>query len=81
MVLVSRFTNIEGLERIVQRQYTIQDPRTKEVYQFCQPFTECFRPGRRIVMSALFSSMDPDSQTCPGCGSKSPGFADEEVLW
>lgn len=84
MILASQFANDQGLDRIVRRQYVLQDPRTKEAYQTTRAFTECFRPGRRIVMSALFSETISENQNCPGCRTlcaKTSYFPNEEILW
>ncbi|KAF2816127.1 uncharacterized protein BDZ99DRAFT_129393 [Mytilinidion resinicola] len=54
-VLLARFRDMPGLDRIAGKQYVLQDATMRKEISRNVPFKCSFRPGRRILMAALFS--------------------------
>jgi hypothetical protein len=78
-ILDARFQHSPGLQRIKERYYTLQDATSKEAIQRTENFQAAFRPGRHIVMSALFPDEDVNEQSCPGCRRQNSGGSEDEI--
>jgi len=78
VILLARFEGTPGLERIKERHYMLQDAISREHIKRVEEFQCCFRPGRRIVMSALFTDQAIGDQSCPSCRARNDGSTDEE---
>ncbi|KAF2492168.1 hypothetical protein BU16DRAFT_564630 [Lophium mytilinum] len=80
-VLLARFRGMPGLDRIAGKQYVLQDATTRKEISRNGPFKCSFRPGRRILMAALFSDDAINDQCCPSCGNLNAGNADDHITW
>jgi hypothetical protein len=82
-VLEIRFREIQGFNKIKQKQYGLQDKATKRDIEQTRPWQRAFLPGQRIEMSFLFDTQDNQSDlsdvTCPGCQTTSANPTDTEM--
>jgi hypothetical protein len=82
-VLEIRFREMQGFNKVKQKQYGLQDKATKRDIEQTRPWQRAFLPGQRIEMSFLFDARDNQGGvsdvTCPGCQTTSTNSTDTEV--
>jgi hypothetical protein len=78
-ILLTRFEDTQGLQRIKEGHYALQDATSKQDIGRVQELKACFQPGIRIVMSAMFTDEWVDDQCCPSCRTSHPSASDEEI--
>ena len=69
-VLELRFKDMQGFEKIKERQYSLQEKATRREIDQNRPWQRAFLPGQRIDMSFIFDTPGSDKgtyATCPGC--------------
>jgi hypothetical protein len=76
-VLEIRFRDIQGFQKIKERQYGLQEKATRREIDQSRPWERSFLPGQRVEMSFIFDATDdecpkdPTKVTCPGCFTQS----------
>ncbi|KAH9209390.1 hypothetical protein DL95DRAFT_526918 [Leptodontidium sp. 2 PMI_412] len=79
-VLIARFDRLPGQEKIVRREYAIQETNLKLEIDRSQSFESSFLPGRRLDMSMVFQAVDDRGEnSCPSCRTTSHVDSDSEI--
>jgi hypothetical protein len=82
-VLQIRFREMQGFEKVKQKQYGLQDKASKRDIEDSRPWQRAFLPGQRIEMSFLFDTRENENNAnaavCPGCQTPSTEPTDAEV--
>lgn len=67
-VLRSNFKNIgPGADKIDRGEFAIQDSIKRRDIDLTAAWESCFRPGQRVDMSMIFTSVKSLSHLCPAC--------------
>jgi hypothetical protein len=83
-VLRSNLKNIgSGSQKIDRGEFVIQDTSLKRDIDLNGPWDGCFRPGQRVDMSMIFTSMMNPNQSCPACQQEhNDGFKEnQDIKW
>ncbi|KAE8445827.1 hypothetical protein EG329_012750 [Mollisiaceae sp. DMI_Dod_QoI] len=67
-VLETRFRNLQGHKKILDKDFVLQERTTKRDISRDLPWEGAFLPGQKIDMSMVFvDSRDERQKCCPGC--------------
>lgn len=85
-VMEIRFQGKQGLKKIIDKDYTLQDSATGREVDPSLAFEDAFLPGQIITMSLVFklgSAEEPIGPMvhCPRCNHLSRQTADRDILW
>jgi hypothetical protein len=83
-VLRVRFRDLPGYDKILRKEYVLQDHATGEDLDRSQNWKTSFFPSRRIRMAMVFqievtANTPGDSVTCPGCQTSNTDSAEVDV--
>lgn len=81
-VLIARFDQLPGQNKIARREYAIQENSLKLEIDRSQSFESSFLPGRRMDMSMIFKATDDRNRnSCPSCRAVSLVDSNFEMKW
>ncbi|KAL8918354.1 MAG: hypothetical protein Q9172_005454 [Xanthocarpia lactea] len=67
--------------KILKKEFTIQDTRTKKDINLVYPLDDCLVPGQQVEMCMLFERSTYGNTFCPRCRFNSTQLDDRENKW
>jgi hypothetical protein len=82
-VLEIRFRDVQGFQKVKEKQYILQQHGTGMEVCRSAAFTTAFVGGKRYEMSLLFDggAVPPAGASCPSCHASSNDLSDAEIQW
>jgi len=87
-VLEIHFRGMQGMKKVLKREYALQDRATKKDINLSQKWERVFLPGKWVNMSMIFDELASAEQdnststdTCPGCQAQSNQPPGLEIIW
>jgi hypothetical protein len=78
--LERRFKEI-GYEKILNREYALEDLKTKRQIDLSREWQTQLYPGMYLGMDMLYKRQEDKFNTCPGCQQECLGAIDQTVEW
>jgi hypothetical protein len=70
-----------GYEKILKREYALEDMKTKRQINFSRDWQTQLYPGMCLGMDMIYKRHQDQLNTCPGCQREYLGTTDENVEW
>lgn len=71
-----------GREKIIRKEFALEDIKTKREIDLSKPWDTLFYPGMHVGMDMIFVDTElTNKNTCPACCTDSSGNLDEDVIW
>ncbi len=71
-----------GRDKIIRKEFAIEDIKTKREIDLSEPWHTLFYPGMHVGMEMVFIDLEwIYKNTCPTCQTETCGNSSEEVLW
>lgn len=83
-VLTARFHGLPGVEKIMRKEFVLQERATHREITRTQPWESAFRPGQLVDMSMVFNrttKAEPEKNKCPYCWVESEDACTKEITW
>lgn len=87
-VLEINFRGLQGMKKVLKREFALQDRGTKKDIDLSQKWERVFLPGKWVDMSMIFNELASTEQddttstnTCPGCRAQSNQPPGLEIRW
>lgn len=78
--LKRRFLEI-GYEKILRREYALEDIKTKRQINFSRDWQTQLYPGMCLGMDMIYERHEDQLDTCPGCHRRCLGATDKSIEW
>ena len=79
-VLAENFKKFGDKEKILDREFVIEDSTSRQDIDLEADWDLCFSPGQRVEMSMVFQQLEVSS-TCPYCKTDCSSHEDRETKW
>lgn len=87
-VLEIQFRGMQGMKKVLKREYALQDRATKKDIDLSHKWERIFLPGKWVNMSMIFNELAGTTQrdsistdNCPGCQAPSNQPPGLEIIW
>ena len=80
-VLEERFRDMQGLEKVKNKEYVLQETATRRDIDRRRRWEASFLPGQRVAMSMLFDDVANAKSSCPRCKRPSDDRKDMDIQW
>ena len=78
--LKRRFEEI-GYEKILNREYALEDLKTKRQINLSRDWQTQLYPGMYLGMDMIYERHEDQLLNCPGCQSECIGATDDDIKW
>jgi len=79
-ILAKRFEKLKGHQKVLRKEYAIEESRSGRELNKMEDWNLCFRPGLKIEMSMIFKQTKA-STSCPGCQTESESAGGSVTEW
>jgi hypothetical protein len=79
-ILVKRFEHLPGKDKVVRKEYAIEESRSGRELTRNREWSMCFRAGQKVDMSMVFKQKQP-ATTCPGCQAETQAADAAIIQW
>lgn len=79
-ILAKRFERLPGKNKVIRKEYAIEESKSGRELARDWEWSRCFRPGLKVNMSMVFKQNQPIS-TCPGCQSETKAADTAMIEW
>lgn len=79
-ILVICFERLPGKNKVIRREYAIEDSKSGRELSRDREWSMCFRPGLKVDMSMGFKQNQP-ATSCPSCQTESNAAETAAIQW
>jgi hypothetical protein len=80
VVLVKRFEKLKGHQKVLRKEYAIEDSRSGREVSSKKEWSMCFRPGQKVNMAMVFKQSQAIT-SCPGCKTEADSTGESSTQW
>ncbi len=81
MLLERRFKKRKGYQKVLRREFALEENCTGKDLDRNMPLTVCLRRGMKINMSMVFTTPNLMQGSCPRCGTATDAPKDITIQW